>query len=288
MNRPTSEITPLKILRNPVANYAAIAKGIKKRLYQRFVLDQARPKQPVFIFGCQRSGTTMLSKIFKQDLNTKIYGELKLSKDNGLRLKPDEVVEKILAQERASLLVAKPLVESQQAARLLNRFAGAKGIWVYRHYQDVANSSLTKFGTGSAIKNLRPIAHPNLPTDWASENVSEATRQFVGQHFSEAMPPQSAAALFWYARNQLYFEQALDENQNMFLCQYEMLVSEPGEMMRRIYNFLELPYPGDHLISEVHTNSINRGSHIQPTQNLDQACAALLAQLNDAFQSQAF
>jgi hypothetical protein len=56
------------------------------------------------------------------------------------RWKPYDEVAKLLQRGRALLLIAKPLVESQNAAAILGCIPSAKIIWAFRDYRDVALS----------------------------------------------------------------------------------------------------------------------------------------------------
>ena len=221
----------------------------------------------------------MLTKCFKRDFDTKVYGERGFGAGS-LRVLPYPDVEKIIASEKANLLVAKPLVESQYALKMLRHFAGSKGIWAYRHYQDVANSSFNKFGAESSIKNLRPIVDPDVELDWASENVSEATRAVVAEHFSEDMNTYDAKALFWYVRNILFYEQQLDTNPDVILIKYENIAQDPGMVMKSVYQFLERPYPGHNLVADIHSRSVKLGKDVPISQPLRDLCDGLLERLD--------
>ena len=48
----------------------------------------------------------------------------------------------------------------------------------------------------------------------------------------------------------------------MYLCKYEQLVSEPENIMRKIYSFIEKDYPGNRIIKNVHTKSMNRQGNL--------------------------
>src|SRR5690606_13213118 len=193
-------------------------------------------KRYLFIFGCQRSGTTLLTHILEREPNAKVNGEHSRlsSRDTAeaLRLNPIPEVAAELEGSKYALTAAKPLVESQNAGRLLKAIPGLKAIWLFRRFADVASSDLKLFGLRNGIDNLRPIAR-NDTGDWRAENVRAATREVIAAHFREDMNPFDAAALFWYARNVLYFEQGLDEEPSVLLVSYEELVARPVEQMQR-------------------------------------------------------
>src|SRR5512138_994897 len=97
----------------------------RKKVYQ-VVLSRKVQQSILFIVGCQRSGTSMLLNVFDRDLNTKCFGEFsKLTWDDSLgeiRLNSLELVKKEFSKVKAPLIVAKPLVESQNILELLDYF----------------------------------------------------------------------------------------------------------------------------------------------------------------------
>lgn len=269
----------LRALKNP-----SKARDIVKRLYQIFLMRYRHPKSLVFVLGCQRSGTTMLMQTFRRDFQTRLYGETGLSLgrwENKRKLKPYDEIEQIIARENPAFILTKPLVESQNALKLLDHFPHSKVIWMYRHFKAVVRSSSKKFGPESMMYNLRPIVQNG--DHWASENISDHVREIVTQYFSEDMQPYDAEALFWYARNRLFFEQNLDQHPRIFLCKYEDIVAEPAKMMPQIYNFVGYPYPGDRIIQHIHTGSINRGAEIELNPEIEVLCDGLLQKFDETY-----
>ena len=98
------------------------------------------------------------------------------------------------------------------------------------------------------------------------------------------MSPYDAAALFWYARNDLFFDQHLQEEDRVLLCKYEDVVTEPSRAMNRIYSFAERQFPGDHLIEEVHATSIGKGEGVDLTPEIDALCEELYRQVDASYQ----
>lgn len=257
---------------------------VYKDLYQRANLGRHNEKKTlVFIQGCQRSGTSMTYWIFERDLRVKIYREASdLSSQDAIeriRLNPLPAVKDTLAKDRVPMVVMKPLVESQRANELLEYFPGSKIIWLYRHYQDVASSNLKAFGKDQGIEDLRPIVLQE-PRNWRSEKVSQETRETIRRYFSEAMNPYDAAALFWYARNQLFFDQGLDHDPRVMMCRYEELVRRPSDVMQRLYTFIGVPYPGNKIVKDVHPQSIGKGRRSRLSTEVEGLCEALLERLD--------
>lgn len=124
-----------------------------------------------------------------------------------------------------------------------------------------------------------------LGRDWRAECVPESVRAIVRTHFSEAMEPYDAAALFWFVRNSLFFEFNLAARRNILLCKYEDLALHPRQMVRRIYNFLDHPFPGDKIVSKVHAGSVGKGQHIALSANVEHLCSTLWEKLERSYQA---
>lgn len=254
-----------------------------KLFYQKFILPKSSDYELLFIVGCQRSGTSLMNRIFSRDLNVKVYresGQLSsLDRQEKLRLKPFPEIHRLCAKNNAPLSIIKALVETQNIVNILDYFPNSKAIWMYRNYKDVINSSLKKFGTHVGIRDIKYIVDNNQQ-NWRSEKVSESTRSIISQHFAPDMNPYDAAALFWFARNQLFYDLKLDSNPRVFMCQYQDLVKNPREMMNNIYHFLNLTYQNDDLVKEVHCQSLHKGSTIQISPSINHLCNELLQRLN--------
>jgi len=260
---------------------------VEKIIYQhaRSYFDSAylRRRKILFITGCQRSGTSVMQRVFEKDLNATIYGERsKLSSVEGIRLNPLDMVKNEIQKDKAQFIVLKPLVESQNVLKLLDYFEGSKSLWLFRDYKDVAASNLKKFGTGNGIKDLRPIVEAQ-PNNWRSEGVSEETRRIMQQHFSETMNPYDAAVLVWYTRNRIFFDLSLGENPNVFMCKYEHLVAEPGEVFSNIYQELGQDFPGDQITQVIHSSSLRKGKDIELSPAIDELAKDLLERLNESY-----
>lgn len=259
---------------------------VYKRLYQRVVKRRPTTKKILFIMGCQRSGTSLLTRIFVRDINSIVYRESsRLSSQDPLKLRLNSKsdLQKQFNNLKCDLIVAKPLVESQNACDLLDFFPQSHVLWAYRHYQDVAASNLKAFGEGTGISDIRPFLS-NDPSNWRSQNASEETRAIIKTHFSEKMNPNDAAALFWYARNQLFFEQNLQHHPRVTLLRYEDFVQSPLTSLQKIYRFLGLPFPTQNMLKEVHAKSVKKGANVQLSPEIETLCQELYARLEKIYQ----
>lgn len=263
-----------------------------KSLYQKIFLF-TRPQQCILmVIGCQRSGTSLINRVFARDLNACVYRESSRlsSKDNThtgkykLRLNSFADLEKSFDRNKTPIVVCKPLVETQNILDLFSYFPESKALWMYRNYKDVTNSLLNKFNKNVGIRNIRAIVH-NDRESWCSEKVPELAQATLSKYFSEDMRPVDAAALFWFARNLLFFELKLDRNPRVLMCRYEDLASQPNNIMQNIYEFLGAKFSNNHSW-EVNTNSIQKGNSIELLPEIDKLCNDLLIKLDNAYSYQ--
>jgi len=244
----------------------------------------AAPAQTVlFILGIQRAGTSLMYWVFERDLDVKIYRETsELTSGDTLehvRLNPLPAVKARLARDKTPLVVLKPLVESQRVHELLDTFPDARVLWQYRHYQDVAASNLKAFGMDNGLNDLRPFLRDDAD-NWRSQHSTAETRDTLRRFFRDDMNPYDAAALFWWARCRLYFDLNLAGDPRVLLCRYEDLATDPAATMRRVYAFLGRPFPGDHIVRDVHPQSVGKGRISRLSPEIDALCADLLARLD--------
>jgi hypothetical protein len=265
----------------------------RKYLYQNLKpLDSQQPKRIVFIFGCQRSGTTLMQQIFDRDFHTKVYGEFdakvyaeyseagRSANGKHFRLKPLEEVKAVMDRDRARLIVAKPIVETQNALKLLAYFPGSKALFMYRNYAAVASSNLKLFGRMNGINNLWPIVNGASP-NWRSEGVRQEIRAMVAARFHEDMNPYDAAALFWYVRNRFFFDLGLDRHPAVKPFKYEALVRDPSGMIRRVYRLVDREPPRAR--GTVVRGEAGSRKEIKLSADIDQLCRELLERLDRAF-----
>jgi hypothetical protein len=271
-----------------------IALEMAKRVYRRLPAVQRETRQMAVVFGCHRSGTTILMDCLDLDIRTKSFGELGLTGPNpmppeklypdahGNRRLPAHEIWAIAKHERSPLVIAKLLRESQHASRILDSLPGARAVWIYRNYRDVAMSHLTHWSDTLCARKIRPIYDGATNEHWASEEASDKTRAIIREFYKPDMMPGDAGALLWYSRNVLFFEQGLDTDQRVWLVRYEDFARMPQREFEKILRFLDYSYPGDHVVRDVHTRAIGRGAALEIAPAIRDICDRLLKRLDDA------
>jgi hypothetical protein len=247
------------------------------------------PETTLLVLGCQRSGTTLVTRLFDADPQAKVYPEhsalTRGDRRDALRLPAPESVAASIARCRFPLVVLKPLVESQNTPTLLESLPGARGLWMFRGWRDVACSNLARFGRDKGVTNLRSVVEQR-PTDWRAECVSPAVQRVVAQHFSESMNPHDAAALFWWVRNSFFFELGLDANPALRSCRYEELVMDPAATLDALYHWIGLPRPTSTVLPDISASSIGRGDDVSFSPPIADLCDALFRRLCDAHEKE--
>lgn len=201
-------------------------------------------KSPVFVVGCNRSGTNMVCAAIGRSPHGWAYQESEFSLAfNAYYLRPAWILERLIRHTPAPIVAFGSILDSQFTDDLLSRFTGARAIWVYRRYDDVANSCARK-RWGDHLKDLaRWVAHGELERLGArGKRVSDETVRLFGELFREDLSKEDYACLYWYLRNQLYFDLGLHRDPRVLIVQYEDAVLNRERAFRRVFDFLGFPY----------------------------------------------
>jgi hypothetical protein len=148
------------------------------------------------------------------------------------------------------VVAAKPLVESDRAVELMDAAEPVKAVWMLRHYRGVARSSLRRFGEDNPYLDLQPF-RDNDGLDWRCRGASKQTRETVVELMNEELSPLDAAALFWWVRNQLYFDQQLWSEERIRIIRYERACSSSGEVAEALSDYIEIPLPQRSIAAKV-------------------------------------
>jgi len=140
------------------------------------------------------------------------------------------------------VVAAKPLVESASATALMDAGGAVKAVWMLRHYAGVARSNVSRFGADNPYRDLQPIRSRDA-LDWRYKGMTEETWETVIALLNRRLTPFDAAALFWWTRNQLYFDQRLWEDDRIRILRYERACNQPDEVIRSLSSHIGLELP---------------------------------------------
>jgi hypothetical protein len=259
------------------------ARASVKHLTRSVVRARPDERRVVLIFGCQRSGTTMLQQTFlDRSWRVLILGE------HDRRLVgpgPEETIwqeySTVLGRIRRlpfEVVAAKPLVESASATALMDAAGAVKAVWMLRRYPEVAQSNVSRFGIDNPYRDLEPIRSRDA-LDWRYRGVTEETWETVTTLSNRRLTPFDAAALFWWTRNQLYFDQRLWEDDRIRILRYERACNQPDEVIRSLSDHIGLELPLGSIAPRVRARPIP-----SETRELDPDVERLCRKLWDSFQ----
>jgi hypothetical protein len=187
-----------------------------------------------------------------------------------LRWKSPADVSAALAKLPFELVVTKPLVESHRVAELLDSLPASRAIWMLRHYLAVASSNLTRFGANNGHDDLAKLLSGDSHA-WRAECTSEV-RDKIRSLVSKGVSDVDAAALFWWARNQLYFDQQLWLDSRVRLLRYESVVHNPAGCLAALNAFLGISISAEAAERAIR-QSAKQQAQLQPT--VEKLCAEL-------------
>lgn len=269
--------------------FDAIFIYLLKIIYNALMLRQPENKTIVWIVGCQRSGTSLMNRVFTRDFRIWVYRERSSLSDeaseNKLRLRPYPEVKKEIEKVKFPYIIAKPLVETQNILEILDYFPNSKALWMYRDYKDFARSNVARFDKPVGMYGMEPITQRDL-TNWRSQGVSDYVYEVVSKYYFEGMSVYDASALFWFARNQLFFELNLDAEPRVFMCRYKDLVEHPQVMLKEIYGFIGIDgFDAEKSSNEINSKSVGRGNSICLSPGIEDVCESLLHKMNNVYLS---
>lgn len=205
-------------------NWRAQIKQWKSQLF-----DVGSPAAVIWIFGCQRSGTTFLENVFRHDLNSAVFGEFsKLTiGERKTVLSAPAVVKQTVLSKNSKYAVIRPLFESDRATELLNLFPNSVGVWLFRECTPVVDSMIRKWG--DRFFEISKHVESDNSQYWRLEKMYQQIRDA-----SKDMPLAELYARYWIERNRIPFQEALNADPRMLFLDYRTLVSHPRECIDRI------------------------------------------------------
>ena len=197
-------------------------------------------RRHLFVAGMQRSGTNMMMDVLERSLETDVVHERDSRAFEKYKMRPRPVIKALAEHSAAPVFVIKALCELQELRSLLDDFSPGAAVWIIRDYEDVVNSMLASFR--NQAKQVQRIAVDRLGSGWLGEGMSDETHALVRKLVHPGVDDASAAAIQWYFRNILLFDQELDRDSRVLPVEYEALVSDPQQHLRRIFEFAGLTY----------------------------------------------
>jgi hypothetical protein len=242
------------------------------------VRQTLRPQSPhsppltVFVSGVHRSGTNMFMRFLDASHETTVYHETDPRAFECYAMRPPQVIQALVDRSRARVVVVKGLHEAHRISELLDRFEPARAFWIFRSFEGVINSSLNHWPGWH--NKLDDIVRDRDAADWRGLGMTDETHALLRAHYRPGLSAASATALFWCYRNQLFFDQRLDEDPRVFTILYDEAVRAPDLVARRVASQLGIRS----------TPRMERVARLQDIANLDLDIAADIRRLCEDMQ----
>jgi hypothetical protein len=196
------------------------------------------------------------------------------------RLRPPDVIEKLVDRSYAHAAVFKPVLTTPHSCQYLNKFPNARMIFIYRHYNDVVNSSIKRFGPADRLTHVNSWIADDFG-EFAPVAPPEETKAIVRKLWKPDLSPELAAALYWLFYNTLYFDLGLIRDDRVRLVGYESLVANPGPHLEAACDFLGLKFEPK-MTAGIFATSVSRHEVPAIDQEIETACEILWQRLQAA------
>jgi hypothetical protein len=206
--------------------YKTAARAQLKSFYGS-VVDRGQFSGVIWIFGCQRSGTTFLENLFRHDLRSAVFGEfseLTIGERKTVLREPLEIKKLVLAKN-AKYAVIRPLFESDRALELLDIFPNSACVWLFRDAASVIDSMVRKWDD-RFFEISREVESDHHNT-WRLDPLHRAIVKSAGS----AANVEELYARYWCERNSLPFDLGLNNDPRVIYASYSQFVSNPKAMV---------------------------------------------------------
>ncbi|MFP5382188.1 MAG: sulfotransferase family protein [Gammaproteobacteria bacterium] len=234
-------------------------------------------EQHVFVAGMQRSGTNLLMDVLDASADTQVFHETDPRAFARFEMRDLETIRRLTAACPAPAFVIKALCELDRIRVLMDAFAPAKTLWVVRDWRDSTHSAVKSFS--NFVPQWKRLAQGDA-NDWRGRGMSEATRALLASLYRDDASESEGAALMWYYRNILFFEQQLESDPRVRCVFYEDLVQHPDREVEAIYDFLGLRGFSAAVAGRIHTRSVRRRSPPDISPAVSGLCDDLLARFH--------
>lgn len=253
-----------------------LRRGWRRFFWQRLT-NPNRKTKPAFIVGCGRSGTSMLIHRLGRSWAVDPFNEDNQAAFEKWRIRPLNVIENLIDRSYAQIALFKPVLTTPHSCEYLARFPDARMFFVYRHYTDVINSSVKKFGPSDRLAHVDSWINDDFD-EFAPIAPPETTAAMIRRLWKPYLSPESAAALYWLFYNSLYYDLGLAQDSRVKLIGYEPLVNNAGQEIKEACEFLDLKFE-PRMSADIFATSVGRDDPPDMDPDIQSACEALWQRL---------
>jgi hypothetical protein len=234
--------------------------------------------QHVFVAGMQRSGTNLLMDVLDASVATRVFHETDPRAFERYEMRDLVVIQQLAHSSQAPVFVIKALCELDRIKSLMDALSPAKSLWVVRDWRDSVDSAIKSFG--NFVPQWQRLAHGDAD-DWRGRGMSPATRELLAALYCPDASEAEGAAIMWFYRNVLFFEQQLAADPRVRVVFYEELVQHPMREVAAVYGFLGLHGFNAAIAGRIHARSVK---HRHPS-DISPAVVTLCDELLERFKA---
>lgn len=240
--------------------------------------------KPIFVLGMQRSGTSMLTRVFHRHSQTLVVDEHKNNEAfEDYCLRDFGVIQNLISDCRFPYICFKPICDSHRITQLHEEFSDAHLIWLYRDFKDVANSYIRKFD--SPTRAIQLVCSDRPGGGWFEEGLTPEILQVLKSVYRPTLTDFDLSCLVWWARNRIIIESGLVGLPNVTILRYETLVSDPTQILSWLFDRIETEYI-DSVGHRISTRSIRKNASPEIDAQIRRLCNTTSNSLDDLFRSQ--
>lgn len=252
--------------------------GCRKLLW-RIAHPGPRETRPIYIFGAQRSGTGMLGMCLGASPECENLGESDARAFHNYSLRDVDVVVRLIEACPYRFLVFKPLKDSHRVRELLDLRSGSKGVWAYRNFTDRINSAVQQFGR-RPLEVFGAFQGGNRAR-WQLQGMSARTAETISSFRLAELGESDGAALMWWVRNSLFFDQELDRDPRVRLWSYDRFVLETASELEPLLTHAGMTFD-PRMLRQVHSRSVGKRPPPPIDARILELCESLHARLEAA------
>lgn len=217
--------------------------GVERWRWRRTHDIEPGTARPVWLLGVQRSGTNMIVRGLERAPEFEVRNENDKAAFSRFRLAEDAQIMRLIEHARHPYVLFKPLCDLHRAPDLLGLPTRSHGraLWAFRDVDSRARSAVAKFRDVNR-RALSRVAEGAGADTWQAQGMTQGTLDEIRSFDWDQLDDHSAAAMFWYVRNKLYFDLGLDGRADTLLVSYDDFVADAESAMRVICSFLELEF----------------------------------------------
>lgn len=227
----------------------------------------------VFVAGMQRSGTNLLMDVLDASAVTQVFHETDSRAFDQYEMRDVTTIKQLAEKCPAPVFVIKALCELDRITVLMDTFQPAQTLWVVRDWRDSTNSAIKSFG--NFVPQWARLMKGDT-SDWRGHGMSSDTRALLADLYRPGASEAEGAAIMWYYRNVIFFEQLADDPRVRVVF-YEELVQHPMREVDAVYTFLGLPGFNAGISNRIYSRSVRHRSPPDIRPEVGALCDALLA-----------